>query len=255
MDRLFKDLVTEEAAPDIPQFILLLQERVYVLNAQCRQFLISWILVLNSVPNIQLLQYLPKFLDGIFNMLRDPTKDIRISAESCLAEFLKELKTGDPLAPDYAAFIKILTTHTQSKDEVTRLRALEWILEFLKFGKIHLVPFNVELISAILPNISSQIEDIKNLSTLANTELSSLIKSTQSQFQVEPLLKTVMQQFPYGLATKVAALNWLILLLDKVPDEVDKHFDKVFLPLLKLISDDSSEDVMQKSHIDFLDIA
>lgn len=33
--------------------------------------------MLNSVPDIDLLVHLPKFLDGLFNMMKDPNKDIR----------------------------------------------------------------------------------------------------------------------------------------------------------------------------------
>jgi hypothetical protein len=38
---------------------------------------VSWVTVLDSVPDINLLGYLPKFLDGLFNMLKDTNKDIR----------------------------------------------------------------------------------------------------------------------------------------------------------------------------------
>ena len=36
------------------------------------QFLVSWISVLDSVPDIDLLGHLPKFLDGLFKILSDP---------------------------------------------------------------------------------------------------------------------------------------------------------------------------------------
>jgi vacuole morphology and inheritance protein 14 len=49
-------------------------------------------MVLDSVPDIDLLQYLPRFVDGIFNMLKDSNKDIKQEAETCLAEFLREIK-------------------------------------------------------------------------------------------------------------------------------------------------------------------
>lgn len=91
LDRLIKDIVTENRGFDIERFIPLLQERVYVINPHCRRFLIAWVMVLDSVPDIDLLHYLPKFVDGLFNMLKDTNKDIRQEAETCLAEFLREI--------------------------------------------------------------------------------------------------------------------------------------------------------------------
>lgn len=50
LDRLIKDILTESEHFDIEHFIPLLEERVYVINPYCRQFLIAWVMVLDSVP-------------------------------------------------------------------------------------------------------------------------------------------------------------------------------------------------------------
>jgi hypothetical protein len=39
-----------------------------------RQFLISWVAVLESVPDLDLLAYLPELLDGLLNTLSDPNR-------------------------------------------------------------------------------------------------------------------------------------------------------------------------------------
>jgi len=54
LDRLVKDILTETGTLDIEHFIPLLEERVYVINPYCRQFLIAWVVVLDSVPGIDL---------------------------------------------------------------------------------------------------------------------------------------------------------------------------------------------------------
>jgi hypothetical protein len=48
----------------IEEFISLLRERMNVLNLYVRQFLVGWITVLDSVPDIDMLGFLPDFLDG-----------------------------------------------------------------------------------------------------------------------------------------------------------------------------------------------
>ena len=67
--------------------------------------------------DIDLLSYLPRFLDGLFNMLKDSTKDIRLEAETCLAEFLEEIKEATKINKevDFGSMVKILITHCISK--------------------------------------------------------------------------------------------------------------------------------------------
>jgi vacuole morphology and inheritance protein 14 len=145
LDRLLKDIVAESASyyvPQIPEmekhhsgengivvphpdddganamprrafslsrFIPLLSDRIYVVSPFTRSFLVSWICVLDSVPELELITYLPHLLDGLLyeviliftpflsylpprKYLSDPTEDVRIAAENQLAEFLREIR-------------------------------------------------------------------------------------------------------------------------------------------------------------------
>jgi len=69
----------------------LLKERISVVNAQARLFLVQWILVLNSVPDLELVSFLPEFLDGLFVYLADGNIDVRTGTLNVLGEFLKEI--------------------------------------------------------------------------------------------------------------------------------------------------------------------
>lgn len=120
MDRLIKDIVTEQAStyvsltnlPDstaststeipsewkpekafsLARFIPLLSERIYVLNPFTRNYLVSWLTVLDSVPELELISFLPEFLDGLLKFLGDPTVDIRTATQNVLADFLREIR-------------------------------------------------------------------------------------------------------------------------------------------------------------------
>lgn len=139
-------------AASVEQFIPLLAERSYVLNPHCRSFLVAWVAALDAVPEVHLLQHLPRFADGLFAMLRDSARDIRTEAHTCLSEFLREiterfdhglLLPGDdqagakaPPAFDLAEMIRILISHANTQDpmradDVTALTALQWITTFL----------------------------------------------------------------------------------------------------------------------------
>ncbi|KAI9433615.1 vacuolar 14 Fab1-binding region-domain-containing protein, partial [Russula earlei] len=63
-----------------------------VVSPFTRSFLVSWISVLDSMPELELIKYLPHVLDGLLKYLSDPTEDVRIAAENQLAEFLREIR-------------------------------------------------------------------------------------------------------------------------------------------------------------------
>lgn len=74
------------------RFIPLLSERLYVINPYTRIFLVSWITVLNSIPDLDLIAFLPDFLDGLMKFLSDTHQDVRIATSRLLDSFLDEIK-------------------------------------------------------------------------------------------------------------------------------------------------------------------
>ncbi|KAL8280512.1 hypothetical protein RQP46_007160 [Phenoliferia psychrophenolica] len=84
--------LSPERAFSLPRFIPLLRERIYVLNPFTRTYLVSWLTVLDSVPELELVSYLPDFLDGLLKFLGDPTVDIRTATQNVLADFLREIR-------------------------------------------------------------------------------------------------------------------------------------------------------------------
>lgn len=76
----------------LARFIPLLAERIHVINPFTRTYLVTWLTVLDSVPELELVTYLPYFLDGLLKFLQDPTEDIRNATMHVLADFLKEIQ-------------------------------------------------------------------------------------------------------------------------------------------------------------------
>lgn len=81
-----------ERAFSLARFIPLLRERIYVLNPFTRTYLVSWLTVLDSVPELELVSFLPEFLDGLLKFLGDPTVDIRTATQNLLEDFLREVR-------------------------------------------------------------------------------------------------------------------------------------------------------------------
>ncbi|KAI6166239.1 vacuolar protein 14 C-terminal Fig4p binding-domain-containing protein [Pisolithus thermaeus] len=84
--------LTPKKAFSLSRFIPLLKERIYVISPFTRSYLVSWITVLDSVPELELISYLPEFLDGLLKYLSDPTEDVRVATERLLADFVREIR-------------------------------------------------------------------------------------------------------------------------------------------------------------------
>jgi vacuole morphology and inheritance protein 14 len=121
LDRLIKDIVSESAASyvsvlhtqegkdgasarddaestepptafSLQRFIPLLKERITVMNPFTRVFLVTWITLLDSIPDLELVTYLPDFLGGLFKFLSDNNQDVHTATQVALDRFLKEIK-------------------------------------------------------------------------------------------------------------------------------------------------------------------
>ncbi len=88
----------EDASIELPtafslaRFIPLLQERIHVISPFTRTFLVSWVTLLDTVPDLELVFYLPAFLGGLFKFLSDPNRDVHVATQGALERFLNEIK-------------------------------------------------------------------------------------------------------------------------------------------------------------------
>jgi vacuole morphology and inheritance protein 14 len=82
----------EPTAFSLSKFIPLLIERINTIDPFTRVFLVSWITLLNSVPDLELISYLPAFLGGLLTFLKDSHSDVRVLTQSALDVFLHEIR-------------------------------------------------------------------------------------------------------------------------------------------------------------------
>ena len=76
----------------LPRFMPLLKERIWVLNPFTRTFLVGWVTLLDSIPDLELVSYLPEFLGGLLKFLSDSNRDVHVATQTCLDRFLNEIK-------------------------------------------------------------------------------------------------------------------------------------------------------------------
>ncbi|BBN11519.1 vacuole morphology and inheritance protein 14 [Marchantia polymorpha subsp. ruderalis] len=243
LDRLVKDIVTESDQFSIEEFIPLLRERMNVLNPFVRQFLVGWITVLDSVPEIDMLGFLPDFLDGLFNMLSDPSHEIRQQADQALHEFLQEIKNAPSV--DYGRMAEILVQRAKSGDEFTRLTSITWVNDFVKLGGEQLVPYYAKILKAILPSISDKEEKIRVVARETNEALRDVKASPGDGFEIGVVLEVAISQLQSEQeSTRLEALRWISILLERHRTEVLSFIDEFFPKLLDALSDTSDEVVL-----------
>ncbi|CAK4899798.1 unnamed protein product [Aphanomyces euteiches] len=242
LDRLVKDIVTESEVFDVDMFIPLLHKHIKMTNPYIRQLLVGWITVLDSVPDIEMLDWLPEFLDGLFNMLSDGNREIRQAADSALSEFLREIKST-PFV-DLGPMVSILVSQCQSKERFTRLTAATWVHDFVVLGKERLVRFYADLLGAILNCISDAEGEIRGVGERANTELLALVKATAGDVDSLPLMAKLSTELvsPH-IATRLAALAWISMLLEKEPAQLTAQLSS-FLPTLLNTLNDTADQVV-----------
>lgn len=75
----------------LPKFIPTLLERMYVLDPYCKKFMLLWLELLDDIPTLELISFLPTFLEPLIKFLmNNAPADVRIDTENMLNQFLVE---------------------------------------------------------------------------------------------------------------------------------------------------------------------
>tara|TARA_B110001452_G_scaffold160789_1_gene133828 strand:+ start:220 stop:2259 length:2040 start_codon:yes stop_codon:yes gene_type:complete len=244
LDRLMKDVVTEADDFDIVGFMPLLKDRIYVSNPFSRQFLVGWISALDSVPDIDMLEHLPIFFDGLFHMLADPNKEIRQQTFSVLSEFLREIREADQLGvADLAPIVNVLVQHSSSQDKFSRLTALTWLHTFVTHGREQLMPYCAQVLNAILASLSHLEDEIREAAKQADAALRALLQqSAEAQFEMHTLLHALGGHLASQyVPTLLAALQWVHMLLQKSAPRVMQLSQQIWPALFQCLSNASEE--------------
>lgn len=253
LDRQLKDIVIESSSSfDLDSFIPLVRERIMAKNSFARQFIISWISVLNAVPEINMVVYLPEILLGLFQMLEDNMPEIQRMCESLLTQLLKTIK-ADPTVVDIPQMMNVLIVQAQSSNALIQFTAICWIKEFVQLAKGDIIGFSSGIFTAILPCLAFESESkkhIKDCATEVNIHLLELVSGDEKQeilknLDLDSVMEVLRQYLIHSsVPTKIAVLKWVHHLFTEVHDEMSSHANNLFPVLLRDCLSDSSDDVV-----------
>ncbi|KAI0098835.1 vacuolar protein 14 C-terminal Fig4p binding-domain-containing protein [Nemania sp. FL0031] len=244
LDRLIKDIVSESAATyvsvlesdpppsydqkesdgqkaqgtpslptafSLPRFIPLLKERIWVINPFTRTFLVGWITLLDSIPDLELVTYLPEFLGGLLKFLSGNNNDVCVATQACLDRFLNEIKR-------IARVKKGIAESKKSKGDGKRKRE-----DSIESGSARIAPDDAAEVgsaTAIDEEDEESEEDwIPGQDVQVNYKaiLEILTATLDSQLEEDGLLES---------------LRWIVSFLDICPEEVLPFTPKILAHLL-----------------------
>ncbi|KAI7821599.1 vacuolar protein 14 C-terminal Fig4p binding-domain-containing protein, partial [Kickxella alabastrina] len=157
------------------------------------------------------------------------------------------LVAGAAVVIEFARCVGILIPHLESNDQEIQGMALGWILQFTWLCPRVIVQFVPRLVNAVLPSVSHPMAAHRRTAEDVNLQLYELTVSVIDEpFNYDEAATAVMELFAKNVhePTKVAGMQWLLLLHRKAPWRILTPEDMSFPVLLKMLSD-SSEQVVK----------
>ncbi|CAL8466856.1 g6392 [Coccomyxa elongata] len=231
LDALMKDIVTAHEHFNMDEFVGQFQTALKVTAPRKRAFLLSWMQVLASVPDLDMLAHLPLFLGSLLDCLCDPFGEVRAQATKVLQDLLMEVQSASTQNLDYPALATVLVEAAKSGDDAIRLTALRWLRSFVVDAKAELLPLYAIILQAILPALSSSTPEIQQVAREANAELLDLPAGWEAAHPAALLAAVANELHSVQEPTRMAALLWLNTLLSQSRRTVLEHLD-VLLPSL-----------------------
>lgn len=205
----------------VQKFIPYLRRRIYSHHPAERLYVMSWIGLLDSISEFNLVWYLPEFMDGLIRVLGDANQPVRANARLLLARFFQQVQTmvhqqhsdeGVALSrqpkdeeqhhqqqqPRWekeqdARMIEILIPHLSSPKEDIQRTALQWIIEFITIAKDVVLQFTPRIIIAVLPSLEHPVPTISAFAIETNRNLQKLVMENKAP---EPVNSKSDPSFP-----------------------------------------------------------
>lgn len=258
LNRKMKDIVTECEAFDVDDFVPLLRVHIASTNPHVKQLIVGWITTLDSVPEIDMLDYLPELMDGLFSMLSDGNKEVKKQVFTALCEFLKqimEIKSEEEFGRrvKFIPIIDVLVKQTDHDDDFNRVNSMEWLCKFIMLGGNKVIVVIDRLVGAVLKCLSDSADSVVKEAAHANEALLLLVQSTSQEFPLGPVVDYIISTLSSRIqAAQLAALRWIAMLMGKCPAKLAEFYEKIRVALLQNLSEVQYYPAVVNANLDVL---
>ncbi|OTF74441.1 VAC14-like protein [Euroglyphus maynei] len=217
MDKLIKDIVIENPCFNIPSFVGLIRERIYVLAPNTRKLILSWISFLDSLPDIDLLSISAKHITKMFIILGNKNDLLQNS-------------------PHILAVILPCLSYPRAENE--------------EFDTDNFQKKNTDLAKSINENLMNLVTNSKSYDNVRETDVEHLnsMDKYDEPFKISKILIVLLNELELGSKTspqtKMAILEWIYQIYDHLKIEIDEHLEKKLFKILLTTLCDSSDNVV-----------
>ena len=206
---------------------------------------------MDSIPDLDIVVHLPSLLDGLFNYISDPSKEIRAAASSALGEFLLEIHASRGNL-NVVFISKILTEKSFSSDDTTRLTAFKWMTTFVQLFASGLIDQMPTILASVLANASHPNKEVRAAALEADSALlgcdppKGKKDDVWKKVSIPSLLSSILLEAnSHEEPSRLLAWKWILFLLSKSQEQVLSSSPSLIPSLLDSIGDGSEALVSQ----------
>lgn len=244
---LLKDIVTESMDKfNLENWIPELRERLKIHDVYIRNLIIGWVRLLHAAPEIPMLDYLPEYMEGLFDMLGSKNRNLVQEVSGALDDFLSTIDSSPYLSVYPMVPILVNFCDLSRNNKLARSVSLSWLFVFIRLDGDSLRELLPDMVRSALTSLPSKNADLRAKASACNDALIELVANTKQEIDCGALLK----QLAYHLISKfvqarMAALSWFLMLMKKMPSFIVSRLDTL-LPVLLRILQDSYDQVVRK---------
>lgn len=197
-----------------------------------------------------MVQYMPQYLEGLFSMLGDQSREIRGLAEKCLSEIQKAVgergatargsitASGQPERPSERA-LKVtedaaatVVQVCRSQEKEPRLAALVWMHDFVGMQTVAMqsgrkptetwLAVLPELLGGTLHCIDDPEDDIARMAVDQHSSLLEMVQNLSGGVPAGALVDRLVQAMhaKSSMVVQTACLQWVCMLLSRSPEQL-----------------------------------
>lgn len=243
LDIALKAIVVEtEADPnqlDRTALMALLGEKLRsVRNPNALPMLVTWLMVLHSVPGFQLTQYLGTFLDGLFRLLATQYQEVQQTALNALHELLGDLKVSLRELPFVTATLARLCSEGES---LVRLQALRWLDELLQVSGNCMLPDFAEMLESATACLLDPSLEVVVTAERMQLHMRELVEhlDPHSAGELREVVNVVLQHIE-SAATE-SLLGWIDSLYRLSPETLRPELDRFLQVLMSRLTQSTGD--------------
>lgn len=252
LDNLLKGVIVEtEADPAFFNQNLFMETICELLravrNPSVQQMLVSWLLVLDSIPSFDILEYLPNFLEGLFRMLTSPNKDVKQCVFNCLKDFLEEVKDAiEQISVDTEKLLDCLSRLSQDEDPFVKSVSVDWINSIIVAARCEISSKYATVLRVALSCMSDReqviVECAENINDFLLKNIEIICSDTSStKVDFVSIVGTLMEFIGSTSGkTREAVLDWIVKLHSFSPQSIEPTLYEILDALTSRLADPSN---------------